>query len=146
MRILSITMFFVVFSLPALACKPKGLEECAVKDLNVDQKSFAQLLKKVKTYQGQMDQVIRYPEKRTSCFNNHFANFYGDQFLTELNKNNGKTCEKNLSQVESAFWSLATDKSLEYKSISPKAQDHFKDELDSLQDSLKKFFSGVKRK
>lgn len=138
-------MIFVLFSFNVFACKPAGLEHCSNGMISVDQKSFDQLLKKIKTYQGQMDKVIRYPANRSSCFNNHFANYYGDQFKEELKKTKGKACQKTIAQVESAFKSLVSTKSLEFRSIPDAAREHFEDEADDLESEIKSFFKKIKR-
>lgn len=144
MKKIIVTLLFVSFSFASFACRPAGLINCSNGLIAVDQKSFDQLLKKIKTYQGQMDKVIRYPENRSSCFNNHFANFYGDQLKTELKKNKGKTCQKNIFQVQNAFLSLVSTDSLEFRSIPEPAKDHFENEAEDLQSEIKSFFKKFK--
>ena len=120
------------------------MEACGTADQSVDQKSFAQLLGKIKNYQGQLDRVIRYPEQRMSCFNSHFANYYGEAFLALIAKNHGKTCTQNISLVEVAFKNLVSKDSLEYKSIPKAAREHFAQESEKLNREVQKFFKGIK--
>lgn len=141
----SLFLVFVLISFPALACKPAPLDECPNGMTNVDQKSFAQLLKKVKKYQAQMDKVIKYPQNRTSCFNNHFAVYYGDGLAEELKKNKGKSCTKNILTVERAFRDLVKTDSIEFHSLPKGGQDFFEDEAEKLDAEIKSFFKPLRR-
>lgn len=134
-----------LLSTPVLACKPAPLDECPNGMTSVDQKSFAQLLKKIKKYQAQMDRVIKYPENRTSCFNNHFAGYYGDRFVEELKKNKGKSCTKNILAVERSFRNLVRTDSIEFKSLPKGGQDYFEEEAENLDDEIKSFFKSIRR-
>jgi hypothetical protein len=139
-----IPLFLIFFSFSALACKPRPMEACGIDDRVVDHKAFTQLLAKIKNYQGQLDRVIRYPEQRLSCFNSHFANYYGEAFLALITKTQGKTCTQNISLVEVAFKNLVSKDSLEYKSIPKAAREHFAEESEKLNREIQKFFKGTK--
>lgn len=141
----SLILVFGLISFPVLACKPMPLDECPNGMTTVDQKSFTQLLKKVKKYQAQMDKVIKYPQNRSSCFNNHFAGFYGDSFLDALKKNKGKSCTKNILTVERAFRDLVKTDSIEFNSLPKGGQDFFEDEAEKLDDEIKAFFKPLRR-
>lgn len=113
-----LSVFVLLLSVPALACKPAPLASCEKYNFRVDQDQYNDLAKLVKSYQGILTKAIKRPQNVSSCFNNHFAVFYADQFKASLKEHKSKTCFAQVEQVRNQINRLVDKESHEYKTIS----------------------------
>lgn len=113
-----LSVFLILFTINAWACKPSPLPECKKRHSYVDQHKFEGLSELVKTYQGILTKTLKRPQVLSSCFNNHFAVFYVNQFREELKEHKGKTCEDQIERVRNEINKLVDKKSEEFKTIS----------------------------
>jgi hypothetical protein len=117
MRIFILSLF-ISFSLESYACMPLPLKACTRPGIKKDEKEFQDLLKRIQEYQKFLSLSIR-GNPTHSCFNNGFAVMYGDALLKSMQKNNGKTCEEQLNQVEKTFKALISSQSDEFRAVPP---------------------------
>jgi len=112
------SVFALLLASPLLACKPAPLATCGKFNFRVNENQYNDLLKLVKSYQGILTKAIKRPQNATSCFNNHFAVHYGEQFKTALKEHKGKTCQAQVEQVKGQINRLVDKSSPELKTIS----------------------------
>lgn len=112
-----LSVFILTLTFQAYACRPAPLVECSKKNTTVDPERFKDLLTLVEGYQTLLTKKITPPERRSSCFNNNFANYYSKAFYKKIVSTNGKTCDKQISQVKTAINNLIDKNSEENLSV-----------------------------
>jgi hypothetical protein len=117
---LSVFMFAILISNSALACKPAPMPECKQRNLIINSKKYAGLMKLVEEYQSVLSGNIVLPQERTSCFDNHFAISFGAQLQEELRSHGNRTCGESLARVKQAVQGLIDPESEENKSVPDK--------------------------
>lgn len=112
-----LSVFVLLLATPLLACKPISLAACEKYNFRVNQDQYNDLLKLVKSYQGILTKAIKRPNNASSCFNNHFAVHFGDQFKASLKEHKGKTCLAQVEQVKGQINRLVDKDSPELRTI-----------------------------
>jgi len=113
-----LSVFVLLITSSVWACKPTALATCEKYNFRINQDQYNELLKLVKSYQGILTKAIKRPQNASSCFNNHFAVHFGDQFKSSLNERNGKTCLAQVEQVRGQINRLIDNESPELRTIS----------------------------
>jgi predicted O-linked N-acetylglucosamine transferase (SPINDLY family) len=121
MKLIFSSLCLIVFSTSALACRPGPLAECKKLDFKVNPKSYHSLQELVSDYQQLLSAKLSRPTNASSCFNNRFAEFYGQAFSEKLKEQKGKTCKDQVDQVKGEIKKLIDPQSIENQSVFHKA-------------------------
>lgn len=114
----------------AEACKPRPLEACARHAMvSLEKKTFNQLDQRTKAYQKKLNKHLaramkiavpwkgQAPPQVSSCFNNHFSDYYLNSVKAFARSHRGMICGAHVEAISNQVMTLIQRTSPEYQMI-----------------------------